>query len=307
MFQSSQLAPVSGFVGIGAVVDNRYDAHFSRLNSRRVQVLGNTGYVAVPIYSIQRPPGYLFSSEELQRANLLDTTWIPKGSSVPQEQRCWDLWADNFCFHWTRTMPEPHLVLGRWTKQAKVWGKMQNNDDLVVAAGGHVERPGTRVQQGYGQQPKYEAGDLSIRAAADKEIKEEIGLNKADIKQTVYLGVFEDALRDPRRAGISHVFLRWIETEPKTSAELKNVVTVPVSHLPALCARQTCWNSPDGKQITLGLNHHILIQTVMQIQETLDFLMLIRTFYDSAPPQQQAWGPASATLPSGTVGSHNYL
>jgi predicted NUDIX family phosphoesterase len=87
------------------------------------------------------------------------------------------------------------VLLGRWTKRASLYGREQDVDVLALAAGGHYEAMGDRLG---GMEP----GDMSLRAAADKELKEEVGIDRRQVRATTYLGVYDDVLREVRRSAM---------------------------------------------------------------------------------------------------------
>ena len=148
-------------------------------DDRKVKNLPN-GYVAVPTWSIRRA-NQTYTPEEASRANLMTFDWEVKGTSIKAQQRCPAVWVDNFCFLYTRGMVEPELLLGRWKKDVVVYGSKQSLEGLVIAGGGHYERCANKPKIQY-TSATFEQGDMSLRAAADKELKEEIGIDPVNIK-----------------------------------------------------------------------------------------------------------------------------
>src|SRR6185295_48583 len=108
--------------------------------------------------------------------------------------------------------------------------------------------------------------------AADKEMKEEIGIDLRNTKATVPLGYMDHVFSDPRCHGVRFVYLRWVEQEPKSSAELQNVVAAPLSVLSALCSGEQKWRAPDGREFGLILNHDLFLRVVMLHPMTAAFL-----------------------------------
>lgn len=271
--------------GFGQRPSEEHDRHFEAVMQLQKPVRLPGGLIAVPSWTIMRSPNYAFDDAQRSMARKLDASWQPKvssGQAIPaQWQRCPRIWTDNFVFFYAKGMDEPHLLLGRWTKKAKIYGEEMLNDILVVAAGGHYETMGAKPAG-------FEPGDMSLRQAADKELKEEVGIDRRNVKYTHYLGAFDDVLREPRAHGVSHVFLRWVEQAPRPSEELKDILSVPVSQLATLCDpdMRVPWIAPDGKELFLGLGHDKLIAAVLTLPTTQGFLAAVRTAYD--PPEPAA-------------------
>lgn len=282
----------SGFVSNA----NPYEAHFNSLNNVKPIKLDDE-FEAVPIWSIQRRNQNGVNQEQAARARRLAFDWNPKGSAAKFPQRCPSVWVDNFCFLYQRGMEEPYLVLGRWQKRVEVYGEVTDMDVLALAGGGHYERMGNRTRRYDTQTGKYiefEQGDFSMREAADKEVKEEIGVDPKLIRATRFFGMMDDVFGDPRCHGLrAGIYLRWIEQPPSTSAELKNIVAIPVSQLHLLTERKSKWRFADGKELELGLGHDKLIKLVLAHPDTQAFLTLIRTYYDV---QTRNFGNGSAPL-----------
>ena len=247
------------------------------------------GYIAVPTWSIRRA-NQSFAPEEVSRANLLAFDWEIKGTSTKAPQRCPAIWVDNFTFLYTRGMAEPELLLGRWKKDVTVYGEKQTLEGLVVAGGGHYERCAKKPAinsyvSGKGHvSVQMESGDLCLRSAADKELKEEIGIDTQNIKATLELGIVDDVFGDPRCHGLRVPFLRWVEQAPRPSEELTNVLSIPVSQMQRLCDREIFWTSPDNKRMGLILNHDLYAKLILSHPQTLEFVTGIKVKADSAGP-----------------------
>jgi ADP-ribose pyrophosphatase YjhB (NUDIX family) len=264
-------APASGFV---STVDT-YERHFDRLNERQTVDLGED-YIAVPIWCIRRRNN-TYTDEERARAGLLEFNWTPKhspDSAFPQ--RCPSVWVDNLLFLYREGMPEPALVLGRWAKKGvSIYGTKRDVEGLVIAAGGHKERMAKKPA-------RYEEGDMSLREAADKEIKEEVGVDPRNIRVTKEFGLMDDVFGDPRCDGMrAMMYLRWIEQNPKPTEELKNIIAVPVSQLGKLARNEVKWRFSDGKEMGLILGHDKVLRLLMRHPTVNDFLALIRTYHEN--------------------------
>lgn len=287
MFSSS--LPRSGFVAKTGLVSNTnpYEAHFNCVNNRKTYDYGD-GMVAIPIVILKKKTGGK-TQEETARANMLSFFWTPKGSTTKYPQRCPSVWVDNFLFLYTRDMAEPHLLLGRWKKTVDVYGQNTSLEGLVVAAGGHYERMGNKKgftgTNIYGSQIylSFEDGDMSLKEAADKEIKEEVGIDPKLIRASREFGLMDDVFGDPRCHGIRYITLRWVEQMPKASEELKDIVAIPVSQLSVLYGGTSNWRFPDGKECGLILGHDKLIRYVIEHPDVIEFLSLIATFYQKYP------------------------
>jgi ADP-ribose pyrophosphatase YjhB (NUDIX family) len=243
------------------------------------------GFVAVPTWTIRRA-GQTFTPEERSRANLLSSNWDVKGTSYSHPQRCPSIWVDNFTFLYTKGMSEPELLLGKWKKDVTVYGEKQTLEGLVIAGGGHYERCAKKAVistyvAGRGNVPfKYEEGDMCLKDAADKELKEEIGIDPQNIKTTQELGYVDDVFSDPRCHGVRFVFLRWVDQAPRPSSELTSVLSIPVSQMQKLCDREIFWNAPDGKKLGLILNHDTYSKLILAHPQTLDFISGIKVKAD---------------------------
>ncbi len=247
------------------------------------------GYIAIPTWSIRRDK--IHSPEEVSRANLLTFEWDIKGTTTKAPQRCPAIWVDNFTFLYTKGMAEPELLLGRWKKDVMVYGEKQTLEGLVIAGGGHYERcakkaPITVYSPGKGNvNVQMEQGDMCLRNAADKELKEEIGIDPRNIKATQELGFMDDVFSDPRCHGLRFIYLRWVEQPPRPSDELTNVLSIPVSQMPKLWDREIQWTSPDGKEMGLILNHDNYAKVILNHPQVTEFLTGIKVQADSAQPQ----------------------
>lgn len=259
-----------------------YADHFATLNGRKEVDLGD-GYVAVPTWTIRRK-NQNPSEEDVTRSNLLNFNWKPKNSTVGFPQRCPSVWVDNFLFLYKQGMMEPMLLLGRWRKPCDIYGNATTLEGLVLAAGGHYERMANKKSlpdRNNGEYVKFEMGDISLRAAADKEIKEEVGIDPRNIKFTQEFGMMDDVFSDPRCHGIrAGIFLRWVEQTPSPTDELKDILAIPVSQLGMLYNNVAKWKFADGKEFGFILGHDKLVRMVMKHPQTLDFLALVKTFYD---------------------------
>ena len=197
-------------------------------------------------------------------------------------------------------MVEPELLLGKWKKDVMVYGEKKTLDGLVVAGGGHYERCAKKKPyEGY-VGSKYttvqmEAGDMSLREAADKELKEEIGIDPYNVKVTQELGYMDHVFSDPRCHGLRFIFLRWVDQQPHPSTELSSVLSIPVSQMHKLCDREIFWNSPDGKRLGLILGHDEYAKLVLSHPDTIDFISGLKVKADQTTPQSgfgQQWSLA---------------
>ncbi len=265
---------------------------FTTMTNRPNIDLGN-GFVAVPIYSIQRAANAPFTREERSRAALLGTTWTPKGTQVEIPQRCPAVWTDNFCFVYSEGMTEPELLFGEWEKEAEVYGLKQRIHGMVLAGGGHYERMGRRQTDVTPcWVPKFEAGDMSLREAADKELTEEIGVPISAVQETVLGGCMDYPLQDPRTHGVRFFFLRWVVQRPRATDELKRIIGVPVfSKLSDFCAGRLPVASKDGRaQLVPELNHGEFVRLVMSMPVTRDFMAYIQSGGGRSPQAPTNWG-----------------
>jgi len=276
------------------------EQHFQRFDNRKPISLGDE-YLAVPIWQIQRRTKP--SRAEIAQGSMLNNWWSVKGQTnpqFPQAQRCPFISVDNVCFLFTRDMynrgVEPHLILGLWDKKnVEIYGTKQDVKGLVLAGGGHYERmankkarPGRTVDFGV---PNFEEGDISLLDAADKELREEIGIDKKNVRMTRELGLLDDFLSEPRAHYVRFAFLRWIEQPPKTSDELKTVIALPVSQLKGLCDRSETWKNARGEEFSLELNHDKLIKLILAHPETQAFLANIATVYEVPKARSSTFTP----------------
>ena len=241
--------------------------------------------IGEPIYYMHL--GLPMSGNDEAASKLLATTWEPKlkqGATMSsQYQRCPAVWVDSFCFLFAPGMAEPVLLLGLWDKEVSVMGHKQRLKGLVVAAGGHYERCGQRPVG-------VEAGDTSVRAAADKELKEEIGIDASLVRETKLLGIVDHVLNDPRTHGMRFVHLRWIEQQPRSSDEIKLIVPVPLSELRRLVEGQITVDTASGEQLGFILNHAQYIAVVMSHPATEAFITKIKEQARAQTPSQYYQG-----------------
>lgn len=229
------------------------------------------GYIATPIFLITRKDPY--SETDRSITNHLDFTWkssLLERTPTPHPQRCPSVWADNFVFFMQKGMKEPELLLGEWSKRVKEYGEEKQLHGLVVAAGGHYERQANKKEY-----PQTEKGHLSWREAADRELFEEVKIPKERVKATQMVAVMDDVYNDPRVHGIRGIHLRWVEMEPKSSDELKTIVSVPLSCLPSLCGGKVAWSNSQGKKLGFILNHEKMVSLIMHLPDTQTFLVKI--------------------------------
>lgn len=117
---------------------------------------------------------------------------------------------------------------------------------------------------------------MSLRLAADKELKEEIGIDPSKVKITKDLGVMDDVFSDPRKHILRYVFVRWVEEDPRPSEELKNVIAVPLEYVGPFCERKISWpaRQSDGTTKNLGLilNHDKLLTLVFALEGFQTFI-----------------------------------
>jgi ADP-ribose pyrophosphatase YjhB (NUDIX family) len=271
-----------------ASLSDPVEEHFRRFRTNNPITLGN-GDIARPIWQIERANNGKFSHEEEARAHLLNVWWNPKGTSSQFAQRCPRITVDNLCIFFNREMHmkgiEPHAILGVWDKKDQVlYGKKQHVRVITVPGGGHYETQGDKNSY----VAKLEEGDMSMRAAADKELKEEIGIDRKNSRMyTQQLGYIDDVFNDPRFHCLRSIYLRWVEQAPKTSEEIKSVIPLPVSQLHILYKRQHPWVLPSGEELTLGIGHDTMLERIMIHPDTSDFLAAIATMYDAPAVQMQ--------------------
>jgi 8-oxo-dGTP pyrophosphatase MutT (NUDIX family) len=265
-----------------------FDNYFSdEADKRRVENIGN-GYVAVPTWTIRREnPEY--TEEEIDRAQLLSNNWYPK--KAPSDivtafpQRCPAVWVDNFIVYFTREMKEPCVLFGKWKKNVEIYGKKRELEGLVLAGGGHYERMANKSPHTFHTAYRscsvnFESGDIDLRSAADKELSEEVGIDKKNIKFTKELGLMDDVFSDPRCHGVRYIYLRWVEQTPKATDELKNIVAVPLSDLHYLANKKPY--PVKDKEYALILNHHTLLKCIMSMDVTQNFLKKVINVYKDA-------------------------
>lgn len=125
----------------------------------------------------------------------------------------------------------------------------------------------------------FEDGHITIRECADAELKEEVGIDRSLVRATIEFGCMDSAFNDPRAHYIRHIFLRWVETPPKSSAELKNVFAIPLSQLPVLINRSQKL-SIGNTALELQLNHDKLLELVLSTPFAKAFVDSIMHFYD---------------------------
>jgi hypothetical protein len=89
---------------------------------------------------------------------------------------------------------------------------------------------------------------------------------------------------------VRFITLRWVEEAPKPSDELKNIVGVPLSRLPALIAKKDHWVPPGSPAGTLGLGlilgHEVLLDVLLAHKDVRAFLSSITGYY--AEQRQQS-------------------
>jgi hypothetical protein len=199
---------------------------------------------------------------------------------------------------------------------------------VVLAGGGYYERSANKVgAPAYGR--KWEEGDMSALDAANKELTEEVGINK---KQGVHivtrcLGYLDDPTAEPRSVPHlrfymfrylilsyslcltrSHyfrlIYLRWVEQEPRASAELKTIVTLPISQIVPLCKKQFSIPDPTqpGKSYNLILKHDRLLRLIMEHPETMDFLTNVSQVFDQVQPGVVGPPTSASQVPAAGAG-----
>ena len=247
------------------------------------------GYVAVPVWEIRRA-NQVYTPEERRRAQLLNFKWEIKGTTEKHSQRCPSIWVDNVTFLYKRGMEDVVLLLGRWKKDVEVYGHREMLEGLVVAGGGHYERCAakpdiTTYVSGYGNKGvKLEPGDMSLRAAADKEMTEEIGIDADKVMATESLGYMDEVFSDPRCHGLRFVYLRWVEQEPRASAELKNIIAAPLRILRDLADGTTAWTSPEGQKFGMILNHGQFLRLLVSHPQVVNFIANLKIHANATKP-----------------------
>jgi hypothetical protein len=106
----------------------------------------------------------------------------------------------------------------------------------------------------------------------------------------------DSAFNDPRAHYIRHIFLRWIESPPKSSAELKNVIAIPLSQVPMLTSRTRKWRCADGTELELQLNHHTMVDLVLSMPMTQAFISSILQFHQATIGQPMTYGLGGAQV-----------
>lgn len=247
------------------------------------------GYVAVPIVLIRRENQVYTDAERTLAHQTLNNNWEAKtnapanAAALQLPARCVDVTVDNIVIRYTREMAArgltPQIIMGRWTKTlTDPYGNKRQEDGIVIAGGGHYERCGRKsMPPGLSAYPiKFEEGDMSLRLAADKELKEEIGIDPSKVKITKDLGVMDDVFSDPRKHILRYVFVRWVEEDPRPSEELKNVIAVPLEYVGPFCERKISWpaRQSDGTTKNLGLilNHDKLLTLVFALEGFQTFI-----------------------------------
>lgn len=290
-------ASASSSGGFFAAAKDPRDALFAK--SQPVIDLGNE-YEAVQVYQVRRK--HPLSREEQARANLMNCWWTPKGvKNVHFAQRCPFVSVDNFCLLYNEDMflrnEAPRLILGVWDKEIVIFGKTTRVQGLVLAGGGHVERTGDKNWRPEytgaigavmsSQNMKLESGDFDLRSAADKELSEEIGIDRKNSTiVTQQLACIDDVFADPRAHYVRTIYLRWIDQPPKPSDELKTVINVPISALEPLLNRTHQWVTNTGAHLSLELNHDKLIALILRLPATIEFINNMKSYF--AAKQQQA-------------------
>lgn len=275
--------------GFAAIKEDEENLDLTSVLSDPVKLPG--GYIAKPCWIITRDVES-WSEGEIAQVQTLNARWVNKKDpyAIPVLQRSPFIWVDNFTFFFRKDMEEPELLLGEWNKKATLYGKEQKVHGLVVGGGGHFERMGDKTEPStdifssrgtFTKSGNAEEGDMTLRAAADKEIFEELKIPPEKVKSTVFLCVIDDPFNDPRTHGMRTVFLRWVEIAPRSSEELKSVISVPLSMMSDLCDRKIAWTSPKGEKLNLILNHGEMIKAVLHHPATQEFLARVKTFYDS--------------------------
>ena len=236
-------------------------------------------FVATKVWLVQRKH---YNDDNRRLASKLTTTYKPSGSDTEVSQRTAFECVDNVCYVCDRGSNKIKIVLGRFNKQRKVFGENVQIDGLVVAAGGHVEINGDKSNlKNYpakkAEKVKVEPGDVSLLEAANKELKEEIGIDRNHIVGTYYLGLIKDCLNDTTVDCIRHVFLRFISKAPKESEELADVYAVPIEKLDDLLDGTRKIESPkDGKELSFVKGHDTLLKIVQRLDGNGDFLATIQ-------------------------------
>lgn len=306
------LAPPAYSAGAGAAAAAGFgqftvakDPHDSLFEADQKPVDLGGGYEAIPIWQIRRTKP--LSREEITRASLMNAWWTPKGAdpNIYFAQRSPFISVDNFCMLYNQEMysagQPPQVIIGVWDKKnINIFGKIQNVRGLVLAGGGHVERMGDKNwrPEYYGNYKlalnqlvkKMEDGDHDLRSAADKELSEEIGIDRKNSSiVTQELGFMDDVFSDPRAHYLRCIFLRWIDQPPRPSEELRTIINVPLPQLAAICQRKIFWTAPDGVQLGLELNHDTLIRLIMVHPATLKFIEKMKLYFQSKTAAPGEW------------------
>jgi len=271
---------------------------FASDNRKQIQL--GSGFVAVPIYIIRKENEHHIAPDQQARATTLSCYWQPKSapderrSVPPQLQRAPSFWVDNPTFAFKRPMTEPELMLGFWQKDVDLSGVKTKLKGLVVAGGGFVERVGNKsINIIGGVQAALEPGDFNLRLAADKEMKEECGINPRKVLATKELGLIDFCLQDPRTHGLRYIYLRWLDEQPKATAELSHIVSIPVSKLKLLCEGKITWRrpgSPDSEpEYGLILGHDLLINLLMSHPVVQEFLSGMVAYQPAGPAGGFGW------------------
>jgi len=249
-----------------------FKAYLGKVEKSTVRI--NEHYTARQVWMVTKDH---YTEDERITVQSLNVVWNPKTTNTNEYQRCAAKWVDNFCFVCEPGSSTIKLVLGRFNKSQTINGRARQLDGLVVAAGGHVERNGDKSGI-----RNSEPGDVTLREAADKELREEIGIDRNHVVGTHYLGFIEDCLNDPSGDGTRHVFLRFVNKAPEESDELKDVYAVPIDKLDALIlGKQKITSGKDKKELSFVKNHGRLIQIARRIPGYEDFLAAVNVVIDN--------------------------
>ncbi len=215
-----------------------------------------------------------YTLEEQERMAKMQNTWVVSPNSEIEDihynaQRCPRTTIDTFLFYKDSSPgSETVLILGEINKPPY--------NGLVVAGGGHIESLGDRGN-------RYELGCPNIDAAAQKEIFEEVGITMEQVKQIQPIGFIDYPFNDPRFHVIRFIQLAWVTSPGIPSDELKTLARIPVRQLDDFCKRKICYTKSDGTELNLVLNHDLMIELIMALPETKQFLNII------SPPQPQGY------------------
>jgi hypothetical protein len=202
---------------------------------------------------------------ESVKLHLLEQLASVITTGPPLAQRCPRITVDSLtfvpCIH--NGQAELGLVMGEFNK------KMPDGETIhgwAIAAGGHYESTGRGP-------PGLEKGDICLRAAADKEMKEEIKISQDQVLAQQHIAMI-DHLNDPRFPCLRSVFFRIASIDPSTSEELKHIVVVPFSILSGLCSGHYGYPNPKNlaERLPVVLNHDRLILTVMSLPAAGEFI-----------------------------------